>query len=645
MEIKFYSLDIFDTLVYRLAKSPRDIFYKISHQKPVKNIVTSFADIRIQAEFLARQEAQGLGREEVTLLDIYGCLQRLARCSDDELEYLMNMEISTELELIRPTKFGQDLLESIRKEGTPYILTSDMYLPKEVIQKILNKCQISGFSDLFLSCDIGLTKHNGTLFSHIVSALDVQPANILHIGDNQHSDVNMAKKLGLQARLAPASCNLFLKKKYSPKLTAGLNATQPLSQAYLAQYFEEIASLPDRQSDEWDAEAYFEMVGHCVLAPMMTAFIIWLHDRVTEKGIKEINFMARDGKFMHEVFLQVFDNALPSNYLAASRRMTCLPFSILPPTTLKNFIETTVRSSSNPNEFYRKIRAGDTLKNHMESLGFASETKFDSKLCTEFIQSLSENSGVFMESFSSEKEWIREYYGNFFQRGRKVALVDIGWKGSIQRGIFNCITDLNKSDIHGFYLATTSDAYSLLESNGYNHEGFLCQNGVYSWHCHNVHLFMDVLEFLMSADHGSLITVGQNSEWIASDLKDDEVVSMQAARLIQKSAMNAIASLQSKLGISGLRQLSIDYEPWDIWSYMTKPTKIDAYFYENIKVFSGIGDEIGEYLTNVKNKEPKHRSYRKSRWQSAYAASLSKWERKYINFLLKRRGLPKIPKV
>ncbi|AOY82287.2 HAD-IA family hydrolase [Moorena producens JHB] len=74
---------------------------------------------------------------------------------------------------------------------------SDMYLPLSVIKKILRSSGYDESDKVFLSSAIGKTKFTGDIYPYVVEQLGCNPEDILHIGDNYHSDVLNTKANGL----------------------------------------------------------------------------------------------------------------------------------------------------------------------------------------------------------------------------------------------------------------------------------------------------------------------------------------------------------------------------------------------------------------------------------------------------------------
>ena len=57
---------------------------------------------------------------------------------------------------------------------------------------------IVGWHALYLSSEVGLRKDTGDLYHHILATEQVTPQQILMIGDNEHSDVQIPSDMGIK---------------------------------------------------------------------------------------------------------------------------------------------------------------------------------------------------------------------------------------------------------------------------------------------------------------------------------------------------------------------------------------------------------------------------------------------------------------
>ena len=128
------SFDIFDTLILRPFDDPKSLFFLLGE----KNKCPGFKRYRELAEKLARQEAfEKNGTYEVTLRDIY---EKLSRFVLLDIDKAMQYEIETELDLCFANPYMKEIFLQAKNLGKTIIAVSDMYLSKDVIEKMLKKC-------------------------------------------------------------------------------------------------------------------------------------------------------------------------------------------------------------------------------------------------------------------------------------------------------------------------------------------------------------------------------------------------------------------------------------------------------------------------------------------------------------------------
>lgn len=195
-DIQILSFDIYDTLVFRKTKQVDEVFeivqkrYIESYGKRI-----DFYKRRKHAEELARKKK---GRKEVSYDEIY---EELPDLSVEEKNVLKEIELQTEYEVSAPNTEMVAFFNEAKRKNFRLVITSDMYLPQETIIKILKKCGISGYSDLFLSSYIGVRKRTGDMYKYISNRYNLPLKYIFHIGDNAVSDFFIPITLGARAFL------------------------------------------------------------------------------------------------------------------------------------------------------------------------------------------------------------------------------------------------------------------------------------------------------------------------------------------------------------------------------------------------------------------------------------------------------------
>ena len=68
--------------------------------------------------------------------------------------------------------------------GKRYMPVSDMYLPKEQIEAMLQKCGLDFLDGVFVSCEYRVQKRSGKLFKLFLQQTALRPAEVLFVGDS-----------------------------------------------------------------------------------------------------------------------------------------------------------------------------------------------------------------------------------------------------------------------------------------------------------------------------------------------------------------------------------------------------------------------------------------------------------------------------
>ena len=94
-----------------------------------------------------------------------------------------------------------NLLTREKENGKRIYLVSDFYCPKEFLRNWLSNLQIADlFDDIFSSCDFDKEKSTTKLYRHLLKTLEINPKDVIMLGDNAWSDVLMAKMFKIKAK-------------------------------------------------------------------------------------------------------------------------------------------------------------------------------------------------------------------------------------------------------------------------------------------------------------------------------------------------------------------------------------------------------------------------------------------------------------
>jgi hypothetical protein len=277
------SFDIFDTLVARRCVHPFNIFYFVERRSSLEG----FTKMRVLAE-------RSISGQDYDLLAIYRAMQALYNIDSERLTVLMKMELEEEFANLIPIR------ENCRLVAPGDLLVSDMYLPLPFLLRVVNqKCGLK-FNQIYLTTH---GKSHGTAWSTLRDKFVIT----LHLGDNPHSDVFMAEKHGIPARLTEIS-----------KLT---DVEQYLSDSGfepLAWAVREARLDLSADSDATRAIALGQIEANF---PLLYLSSLMLVRHAAAHGWKTLLFSARDCYYWHDLFsrLATAIGGPQSHYFLTSR--------------------------------------------------------------------------------------------------------------------------------------------------------------------------------------------------------------------------------------------------------------------------------------------------------------------------------------
>ncbi len=289
------SFDLMDTLFMRKVMSYTDVFELLGNKLEESGIhIPEFASLRLAAE---KECSKG---EAPTLETIYGRVLELADYTSVSATELADMEWEIDKSLIVPRYSVCELYRDIVRRGKKVVITTDNYYTKDRIASLLSKYDLGGYSDLFVSCDIGTSKTQ-KLFERVSEETSTSPDKILHIGDDEFADVEKAEAFGINTFRIYSATDFFdhlgglgLEKAISD-ISDRVKAGMFLSRIFNDPFCFERA---DRRLKAEDASD----VGFLFCAPMITDFTLWMQESISRQGYKQIIFGARDGYLFEKLY-------------------------------------------------------------------------------------------------------------------------------------------------------------------------------------------------------------------------------------------------------------------------------------------------------------------------------------------------------
>lgn len=274
------SFDIFDTLLMRPYVKPTDVF---KHMEKVENSA-GFADARIKAESDARKKYPQY--EDITLDEIY---EEIA----SSYTGMKELEVKWEERVLQPNPQIQKVFEYAKTKGKKIIIVSDMYLTEKDLTRILKVKGYDGFFKLYVSSKYRKMKYSGNLFREVIQDLKVHPSQIIHFGDNLHSDYNVPQHEGMDAFHTQKPLDLLLEK--DPRVLSFLDEhPDDLNISILLGLVSFIYAEEEKN--------YWKMLGFKYGGPAIFGYMNWMKKQLEKSDYRDVWFIARDGYTLQKVF-------------------------------------------------------------------------------------------------------------------------------------------------------------------------------------------------------------------------------------------------------------------------------------------------------------------------------------------------------
>lgn len=432
--IKVVSFDIFDTLFFRKCGSAINIFEIMCKNKEIAakfDIYSSFTQYRQNAEKNARRLHSH--KEDITLEEIYKELP----LTIEEKKRFQEIEILTEEKMLVVNHQLDRWIKFATNAGKKVILISDMYLSSIQIKEIaLYKLKYTELiHKVYMSSEYQKTKATGNLFQHVLQNLNITCHELLHIGDNQRTDIEIAN-------------NFEIKTLYS-----GLDKTTKIALYHESCYIQNsmlegshvrtLATLCNPYMDS-HKNFYFQL-GASIFAPILWEFSHWLHQTAQQHNIKALYFIMREGAIFQTFFNTLYPK-FPTKLLYASRQSTNAltldenDIGSININTYRGFtLEDLYQAFFLPLENEALLPFANTLCQELDTLFLGKQTIFQ-----KVKEDMKKRKETIKNALNEQKELLLNYL-KAIEFDTTSSLIDFGGGGSILQRIHTLLPQKNKS--------------------------------------------------------------------------------------------------------------------------------------------------------------------------------------------------------
>ncbi len=493
------SFDVFDTLLVRKVAAPRDVFLHLATPAPFAAWSLdplSLAQHRQEAENDARRRGVvARGSVEVTLHEIHQVLAERLRRPMSDIPAMVRAEQMVERALCVAHPHLRAVFERALRDGKTVWCVSDTYHDAVFLRQLLGEC---GFAlegvNVVSSADLRVSKGEGKVLKQLAAAAGVAADAVLHIGDHPRADFAIPAQQGFLAVLHPWAAS-----RHTDRLSSCPGDSIAMG----------LAQIGSRTLEP--GFPFWWRFGYAVAGPMLSAFAAWLQSRFTADGIDRAYFLLRDGEIILDVYNALHaDRPGPSLALLESSRrafvvpalevgngsMTAQLLACENPRPAREFLE---RVGLRAKEFAAAFRAIGVSPD-------AIVARDDAERMTA-VASLFSRQDVAKAMLAVSRAERKLLWRYLLQEGvlapGRVGLVDIGWNGTIQKGLV-AIASLERAvlDVRGYYLGTHAGVSTDLM--GSQASGFLFNAGTPHDHARAVQQLQQLVEFICTTTRGSL---------------------------------------------------------------------------------------------------------------------------------------------
>lgn len=408
MKYDVISFDLFDTLIFRSFALPTDVFFLIGGAIGCLD----FKNLRMQAEEMARvEQKKKYGHYEVTLADIWRTLESktgISACDGRQEEERI------EKKLCYANPFMLEVWKKLRQMGKKLLIVSDMYLPLDCIEAIIENAGYEGAEKIYLSNVYGKSKADGGLYEEVLK--DWRQASLIHVGDNLHSDRDMAKRYGLAVLPYPSIYqNVML---YRPTDMSAM-----IGSAYRA-------VVSSRLYNGLCSYGMAYEYGYLYGGLFVLGYCTFIHEYYERHQLDMLLFLSRDG----DILLQVYRRLYPEDdaeYVYWSRKSAVkLMASVDKHDYFRRFLYHKVNQGYTVAQILHTMELDNLLMSTASPGVLKPEDELTDKNVEILREWIEEKWEQVIAGYGSQMSAAEKYYAKVLEGCGRAAAVDIGWAGS-----------------------------------------------------------------------------------------------------------------------------------------------------------------------------------------------------------------------
>ena len=569
---KVISFDVWDTLIKRKC-NPEEIklftarYLLFKYESKIREEYRdSYIILKTRncIEFEICKENEKKGKDgECRIIDVFNDLQKkIFKKEEDSIAIeLLRIEIEHEKKMIYVNEKVLDILEKY-KDLKMYCI-SDFYMDKNSLKEILDSTILKNrFEEIYSSADFLLNKKSGNLYKKFEEDLKISPNAHIHVGDNEFSDIQVAKKMGIET----IQMEKYGEHDFCPNRNRKFDFN--------------LDSLKIKEASKREERLYNVGID---LAPLLYFFV----NKIVEYGMRnnrsEIYYQTREGETfikIHEMIKKdnIYEVKIPECKLLEVSRVATFGAS-LNEITISELLR--LWSQYRCQSIKALFKTLDIDIKKYESIIKKYEIDIDEMIWEPWfnikIQNLF-NDDEFKNGINKELKEKRKQLIKFFEsKGivndeKPMLIVDLGWRGTIQDNLAYIYTN---KQIDGYYYALY-DYYNVQPKNTTKFAFIKDKEITYEYIGKMITLF----EMLFNPESGSVIYYKDNKA--IRKVKESEYNTVKKiTSYIQKGMLDGSKTINNYLECHPFENSEFDNYIYDIIRKMKEqPSKelVEAYY-------------------------------------------------------------------
>lgn len=441
MHKKIYSYDVFDTCLIRACGKSIFVFDILAKKVLGPNAsisdIRDFSLIRIRGEKRAKEKLVNKEREDVTLDDIYTFCD-FSLVTSESNESIKTKELEVESNILLPVNNIKEEIAALHHSGEHIIYISDMYLPSAFIKSILIRHNIYSKDDkIYVSGEVGKTKTTGNLYKYVCDVNGIKYSDLIHKGNDKHSDYKIPNKLGINSKLIKIPYTYYEK--------------MAIAESYASPQMECIkAPSISRAIVESHPRSPYVLFSADFVAPIYVPFVYSIMKDAVKRGIEKLFFLARDGYIFYQIAKQ-FESEFPQIklvYIYVSRTSLYLPG--LNNISYESFAEFVADSNRKINIVLNYFKMDDFIYNEDDYKGVIGSALLRKLVSDkEFVK-------IITKRHKEERKLCLKYFSQEGLTNGRNAIIDSFGTRRCQKAINNILKSVGHHEVYGYYFDVVS---------------------------------------------------------------------------------------------------------------------------------------------------------------------------------------------